>query len=168
MYSVLLGAGAGSFLQAGYAISQALVEPSDIANVVGFMSVGKSVFPNVTHVLTHFEAQSLGIVVSLGIAGAIFQNRAITKIQLILPFVDDGTLRSAVTGTSSNFLAGLSPSLQDPVFAAIINALDDVYALVIAGGALTVVLALLLPVSLTTYLVCSFAADLVGTEVQII
>lgn len=40
-YSTLLGVGTGSFLQAGFSIAQALVAPEEIANAVGFMSVGK-------------------------------------------------------------------------------------------------------------------------------
>lgn len=45
-YSVLLGVGTGSFLQAGFSIGQALVSPSEIPNAVGFMSVGKTTANN--------------------------------------------------------------------------------------------------------------------------
>ena len=41
-FTVLMGAGAGSFLQAGYGVTQALVSPEEIADAVGFMSLGKS------------------------------------------------------------------------------------------------------------------------------
>lgn len=37
-----MGAGAGSFLQAGYGVSQALVSPEEVTDAVGFMSFGET------------------------------------------------------------------------------------------------------------------------------
>ena len=40
-YTVLVGAGSGCYLVAGFAIVQSLVPVTDIANAVGAMSIGK-------------------------------------------------------------------------------------------------------------------------------
>ena len=39
-YTVLIGAGVGSFLQAGFGVTQALVKPEEVTDAVGFMSFG--------------------------------------------------------------------------------------------------------------------------------
>ncbi|KAL9018349.1 MAG: hypothetical protein Q9185_004318 [Variospora sp. 1 TL-2023] len=114
-YSVLMGIGAGSFLQASFSVSQALVGPEDIPDAVGLISVG----------------QSVGIVISLAIAGAIYQNTGFGAVQPLLPSLSPSNVRSKVID-------------------AIIATMGRVYLLAIAGGALTFVLGLCLPVS-TTY-----------------
>ena len=39
-YTVLIGAGVGSFLQAGFNVVQALLTPEEVTDAVGFMSFG--------------------------------------------------------------------------------------------------------------------------------
>ena len=39
-YTALVGIGVGSYLQAGYPTSQCLVSPAELADVIGFMSIG--------------------------------------------------------------------------------------------------------------------------------
>jgi len=41
-YTSLIGAGVGSYVTAGIAVTQALVPASDLNNAVGFMAIGKS------------------------------------------------------------------------------------------------------------------------------
>lgn len=40
-YTVLVGAGTGSYIVAGFAVTQALVAVEDIPNSVGFQAIGK-------------------------------------------------------------------------------------------------------------------------------
>ena len=40
-YIFILGVGVGSYVQAGFAITECLVSPTELAHIVGFMSVGK-------------------------------------------------------------------------------------------------------------------------------
>ena len=87
----------------------------------------------------------MGIVISLTIAGAIFQNRAVIYVVRILPGVDISSLRTAITGTNSAYLASLSHAERGRVVDGIVKALDDVYIVVIIAGALVVSLALFLP-----------------------
>ena len=107
----------GSFLQAGYGVTQALLKPEEITDAVGFMSFGihlsiafqvpslsfssyLEVCGNVNSTGEHL-GQSMGIVISLAIAGTIFQNRAVSNVVSILPSVDTSSLHSAITGTDS-------------------------------------------------------------------
>ncbi|KAF6218596.1 hypothetical protein HO133_005947 [Letharia lupina] len=125
-YTVLIGAGAGSFLQAGFSVTQALLEPEEITDASRL-------------------GQSIGIVISLAIAGAIFQNRAVSNVVSILPGVDISGLRSAITGTDSAYFASLSPAERGSVTEGIVKALGDVYVVVIVAGATVILLAVFLP-----------------------
>ena len=130
-FTVLIGAGAGSFLQAGYGITQAILSPEEVTDCVGFMSI----------------AQSLGIVVSLAIAGAIFENQAVDHVARTLPSYPRDQLRSAITGTYSSFLSSLnSPQTEKEVIHGIVEALSSVYIVVMVAGAVVTIIAILLPV----------------------
>ncbi len=87
----------------------------------------------------------MGIVVSLAIAGSIFQNRAIANVVRVLPDVDTTLLRSAITGTDSAYFARLGSTERIQVVEGIVKALSDVYIVVIVAGAVVFVLAIFLP-----------------------
>ena len=87
----------------------------------------------------------MGIVISLAIAGAIFQNRAVSNVVSILPGVDVSSLRSAITGTDSTYFASLSREERVSVVREIVKALSDVYIIVIVAGATVFLLAVFLP-----------------------
>ena len=91
------------------------------------------------------QGQSIGIVVSLAIAGTIFQNRAIQNTKLTLPGIDTSRLRSAITGTDSMYFASLGLQDRQEVIKGIVEALRDVYIAVIVAGAVVVLLAVFLP-----------------------
>lgn len=130
-YSVLMGIGTGSFLQASYGVSQALVDPEDIPNAIGFISVG----------------QSVGAVLFLSVAGTIFNNEAIKAVTPILVGVSETEVEGAIAGTSSSIFETLDEATRARVVQAIIQSLDKVYGIIIAGGALVFILAFFLPVS---------------------
>ncbi|KAL8857756.1 MAG: hypothetical protein Q9178_005656 [Gyalolechia marmorata] len=128
-YSVLIGMGTGSFIQASYGVSQALVPPEDIPNAVGFMSIG----------------QSVGTVLFLSIAGTIFSNEAIKAVTPILVGVSEADVEGAIAGTSSSVFATLDEATRSRVIEAIIQSMDKVYGIIIAGGALVFILSFFLP-----------------------
>lgn len=43
-YTILVGAGAGCYLAAGFAVMQALVPVEDVSNAVGFQAIGACFF----------------------------------------------------------------------------------------------------------------------------
>jgi MFS family permease len=129
-FTVLMATGAGLIGQASYAIAQAKVAPRDLAAVVSFMNV----------------AQIGSIVLALTIAGAVFQNVAIHKLGEALAgqgySIEE--IKSAVAGTQSRIFIEGSPEVKMLALKALIQAMDKVFALVIAGGALTMVCGMLM------------------------
>ena len=125
-----MGVGAGTYLASSFAVVQALVPVHDLSNAVGFMSVG----------------QDLGIVVFLAIAGTMYQNIAIKNIMKSIPGTSTDEVFNIIAGTSNPVFTALPPNVQTEVVAQIIKAMSSVWALLIAGMALSFVLSLFLEV----------------------
>ncbi|KAL8993244.1 MAG: hypothetical protein Q9169_006495 [Polycauliona sp. 2 TL-2023] len=107
-YGALIGIGTGSFLQASYGVSQALIAPEDIPNAIGFISIG----------------QHLGVVFFLSAAGTIFNNEAIKAVTPILVGVSGTKVEGAIAGTSSLTFATLDEVTRARVIEAIVQSLD--------------------------------------------
>ncbi|KAL8639970.1 MAG: hypothetical protein Q9228_003056 [Teloschistes exilis] len=123
-YSVLIGAGAGSFLQTGYAISQSMVDVSEIPNAVGFMSVG----------------QDVGIVILLSVAGSIYSNKAALGLTAALPGFSKAEIETIVAGTATPTYRSLSAADKITVIDVIVSSINDVFGVVIAAGAICLIL----------------------------
>ena len=134
-YSVLIGAGAGAFLQTGYAISQAMVDVSEIPNAVGFMSVG----------------QDVGIVILLSVAGSIYQNKAALGLTAALPSFSKAEIETIVAGTATPTYRSLSAADKTTVIGVIVSSINDVFGVVIAAGAICLVLSVFFGVSLSFF-----------------
>ncbi|KAL8896730.1 MAG: hypothetical protein Q9192_002931 [Flavoplaca navasiana] len=109
-YSVLIGIGTGSFLQASYGVSQALVPPEETPSAIGFISIG----------------QSLGVVLFLSVAGTIFSNEAIKAVTPILVGVSETEVEGSIAGTSSGIFETLDEVTRARVVKAIIQSLDKI------------------------------------------
>jgi len=124
-YSVLIAAGAGLSAQLGYAVAQAKVPPQKISYAISFMNV----------------AQIGSIVLALAIAGAVYQNVGIQKLSSALAgqgfSIDD--IKNAVSGTQSAIFQQGSPEVKAAALQALIQAMNKVFALIIAAGALSIV-----------------------------
>ena len=120
------GLGTGAFVNAPFAIAQWLVPPEEIALAVGFITC----------------AQVAGVTISLGMANAIFLNLAENAITDLLPGVAKADVQAAITGVGGAFLKTLDPEMQRRVLNAIVVAIQRVFVLGIAAGAVAVVLAL--------------------------
>ncbi|EFQ99576.1 MFS drug efflux transporter [Nannizzia gypsea CBS 118893] len=123
-YTALMALGVGAFNQAGYSVVQAKVQPNEIPWALGYMMV----------------SQLGGIVLALGIAGAIFVNKATTGLLSLLPDADPEVVKNAIAGTSSSFFKSLSDYDQARALGVIVSAIDQVYILLIVAGAMGVVL----------------------------
>lgn len=131
-YTVLLGIGAGSYLQAGYAIVQMLVTPEEVGNAVGFMSV----------------SQDLGIVIILALAGTIYQNLALKRVTPLLAGLPASDVSQVIAGTSNAVFKSLDPSLRGKVVDEITKSMSAVWAMLTGVGALCFILSLFLRVGL--------------------
>ena len=125
-YSVLIGIGAGGFIQASYSVAQGKVEPRYIPLAIGFITM----------------AQIGGATIGLVIANSVFLNRATHTISTILPNLPRGQIQGAVSGAGSDIIRNLDPDTKRKVIEAIVSAIDKTYILGITAGALAAVLAL--------------------------
>lgn len=124
-YSILCAIGAGSALQAAYSVATAKVEPMHVPAVIGFINM----------------AQLGGTTIALTIAGQIFQSFSFKNVKSALQGLDfsDEEVHAAIAGVQSNLLANVPPEVRVHVLEGIVKAVDKVYLLVVAGGALTLV-----------------------------
>jgi MFS family permease len=127
-YTVMIGAGVGMFGQAGYSVTQAVVDVANIAPAIGFITL----------------AQFVGITFSLALANAILLNESQSEIQRILPDIPLSEIQGAILGARSGLVQNLDPDVQRRVLGAIVSAIDKTYILVMVGGALVVTLSLVM------------------------
>ncbi|KAK1765886.1 major facilitator superfamily domain-containing protein [Phialemonium atrogriseum] len=125
-YTILIGAGAGCYIVAGFSIVQSLVLVTDIANAVGAMTI----------------AQDLGMVLFLAISGSIFQNTAVQKIGSALPNASPAEIMQLMTGTSSAVYMDLFESDKRVVIPQITDAMSNVWFMFLVAAALSFVCSL--------------------------
>ncbi|KAI9682290.1 MAG: hypothetical protein M1817_000344 [Caeruleum heppii] len=123
-YLVILGLGSGAFCQTSFSVAQAKVKPEEIPLAVGFITC----------------AQIGGATISLAIANSVFLNQSATKITQILPDLPASTVREAIAGAGSAFFRSLAPDIRAEVLKAIVEAISQVYILVITEASLAIIL----------------------------
>lgn len=126
-FEILVGIGTGCFIQAGYAVIQAVTPPEDMAYAISFMML----------------AQLSGIALGLAISGAVFVNDAIANLTAVLPGVSREQLQMAISGTSGDYLSSLSEELRSAATNAIVEALRKVFIPVYVAAAFSLVLSVL-------------------------
>lgn len=127
-YTIILGMGNGLFAQASFSVAQAIVDPSMIASVVGFIAL----------------AQISGITIALAVANSVFLNKSMVGVRHILPDVPTSVIQQTIAGARSDFFQNLTPDIRQQVLKVIVNAQSQTYIMVIAAGALVTVLSLLM------------------------
>lgn len=125
-YSVITAFGAGVFSQASFPVSQAKVKPELTPLAVAFIGC----------------SQIAGITLALSISNAIFINEATDRISAVLQGVSRDTVQQAISGVDSHFFATLGGVEGLEVLEAIVTSIRRVYIMVIAAGALAVILSL--------------------------
>ncbi|KAF5665737.1 ABC transporter [Fusarium circinatum] len=126
-YNILVGAGAGCYIVAGFAIIQSLVPTHEIANAVGAMTICKS--------------QDLGMVLFLAISGSLFHSVAVDKVGNALPTASDTDIGNLIAGTSSAAFKALSEDEKAIVIPEIASAMKSIWAFFMAAAALSFVCA---------------------------
>ncbi|KAG0633768.1 major facilitator superfamily domain-containing protein [Tuber brumale] len=122
-YTILIGIGSGSYIQASFSVAQAKVKPAQLASAVGYISL----------------AQTGGIVIALAICGSVFLNESVKGITPFLEGVPAAAIKSAVAGSGSELFRSLEGETRQNVLHAIIKAMDKNYILLIVAGAMTVI-----------------------------
>ncbi|CVK91301.1 probable DHA14-like major facilitator; ABC transporter [Fusarium mangiferae] len=124
-YNILVGAGAGCYIVAGFAIMQSLVPTNEIANAVGAMTI----------------SQDLGMVLFLAISGSLFHNVAVDKVGNALPTASEAEIGNLIAGTSSAVFKALSEDEKAVVIPEIASAMKSIWAFFMAAAALSFVCA---------------------------
>ncbi|KAJ0313194.1 hypothetical protein COL516b_000123 [Colletotrichum fioriniae] len=127
--SAMLGAGVGTFTQAGFSIAQASVTAPKAAVASSLIAL----------------AQTSGINIALAVSNAVFLNRAEKRLTAILPdTVTEDQIQAAIAGVGTDFVTTLPPRMQQEVLEVIVEALNLPYILVITAGALVLVCSVLM------------------------
>ncbi|KAI4655974.1 Efflux pump dep3 [Alternaria ventricosa] len=121
-YSILVGAGTGCYIVAGFAIVQSLVPVHEIANAVGAMTI----------------SQDLGMVLFLAISGSLFHNVAVDKVGKALPEASPTEIGYLIAGLSSKAFQALSDEEKALVIPEIASAMTSIWAFFLAAAALSV------------------------------
>ncbi|OOQ89032.1 MFS transporter [Penicillium brasilianum] len=121
-YTSFIGIGAGMFIQAGFSVAQAKVSTSRETDATSFMSWG----------------QNMGIMISLAISGAVFQNNCIDKLKHVLPNLSRNELKAVISGNDSEIFRRLDDDTRTRVLQAIVWAMSRTYFLVVTAGAMAI------------------------------
>ncbi|GJD04906.1 major facilitator superfamily transporter [Colletotrichum higginsianum] len=125
-YNILVGAGTGCYIVAGFAIVQSLVPGYDVANAVGAMTI----------------SQDLGMVLFLAISGSLFHNIAVDKVGKALPDVSHTEIGNLIAGSTSSAFQALTDAEKALVIPEIASAMTSIWAFFLAAAALSVVCSL--------------------------
>jgi hypothetical protein len=128
--SIITAVGAGATVQAPHPVAQAKVTAK----------YNKALVPSAVAFIVC--AQITGLVLSLSITNSIFINEATNKISNILPGISRSQVQQAISGADGAFFATLNSDQRTRVLSAIIGSLDKAYILIIAAGALMVILSI--------------------------
>ncbi|EFR04322.1 hypothetical protein MGYG_07329 [Nannizzia gypsea CBS 118893] len=127
-YTILVGAGTGCYVVAGFAIVQSLVSPGDIPNAVGAMAI----------------SQDLGMVVFLSLAGSTYQNLSLKEVARALPSASKSELTDLIAGTSSRSFKALSQADKDTVIPHITGPMRNVWLFFLVAAILSFLLSTML------------------------
>jgi hypothetical protein len=127
-YSILVGFGVGLFAQASFSVAQAINEPAMAPLAIGFITC----------------AQVSGVTIALAIANSIFLNGSQDKLAELLPGASREEIQNAISGSGSHLFETLPRDLQARVLSAIVDSQSETYYLVVAAGALVLILSLLM------------------------
>ncbi|KAJ5986628.1 DNA repair protein RAD50 [Penicillium sp. IBT 35674x] len=103
-YTFLIGVGVGCFQSAGVAVASAIAAPTEVNNAVSLMTI-----------VLGGKAQISGVLASLCVDGAIFQNLVIKKISSVLPGYSTSEISEITTGTSGSVFQSLSSDQKSAV-----------------------------------------------------
>lgn len=156
-FEVLVGIGTGCFIQAGYAVIQAVVPPAEMAYAISFMMLGASLSLTfsqpwlvVRMLIATFaiKGQLVGITWGLAISGAIFVNDAVSGLTQVLPDASRADLQRALLGASGAYFRSLPPHARTQATDTIVLSLQKVFIPVYVGAAVSLVCSVLFTVSL--------------------
>ncbi|KAI9900340.1 hypothetical protein N3K66_004602 [Trichothecium roseum] len=125
-FMILIGAGSGCYVVAGFPIAQSRVPAREVSDAVGAVAI----------------AQTLGMVLFLAIGGSVFQNIAVENITAALPHLSEFTARNLMAGTSSYAYKALSVADKEIVVDKVTAAMSNIWLFFTVAGGMSFLLAL--------------------------
>ena len=123
--SVIIAAGAGSFIQASFAVAQAKVAPAEIPMAVAVIGC----------------AQITGATLCFAVAYSAFLNVTTAKIARIVPAAAPGVIQQAIVGVGAQLFGELTADQKREVLQAILEGIRNVWVQTAASGGVCLVLA---------------------------
>ncbi|PLN86962.1 MFS drug efflux transporter [Aspergillus taichungensis] len=123
-YSILIGFGAGAYLQLPFAVAQMLVEPKFVTAAVGFMAFAQLSAPSVT----------------MAIANAIFLNKSTLQIARVLPTWPRADIQRVISGLGGADLKSLDADTRQRVIHIIVRNISRAYILCFVGAAVAIII----------------------------
>ncbi|RYP27089.1 hypothetical protein DL768_011336 [Monosporascus sp. mg162] len=123
-YTAILGTGAGVYFNVPFSAAQACTDPDLIPVAVGFISFAQLASP----------------AMSIAIANAVFLSQSTQNIASLLPGADETLVHGIISGVEKSYVDSLDPPTRDALIGIIVGAMRNAYVLVIAAGALTLIL----------------------------
>lgn len=123
-YEILLGLGSGAATQLTFAVASIKVAPGDVGRSTGWEAF----------------AQLGGPTVTLGMAQAVFVNRAQSAVAALLPGLSAAEVSGIISNPDSPLLRGQKPEVQLQVVDAVVRAMSNAYIICLVAGCLVLLL----------------------------
>lgn len=129
-YEVLAAAGIGLSFQIAYSVAVVVVKPEEIMGSIGLINT----------------AQIGSTAIALSIASMIFQNVGYINLRDALAGrgFSEGEIRGALAGAASSILEGGDQEILGLAINSIVETMSNIWVLIIAAGALSVVVGALM------------------------
>jgi hypothetical protein len=120
--------GGGLIVQLPFTVGQVKADPKDVRSVNTLLTT----------------AQMFGLAVSLGVATTLFVNIAVPATTLLLPGSTKDVVYASIEGIRSESFSTLPNSFREEILKVVAMSLAKVFYLLVAGGGLGLVTALML------------------------
>ena len=127
-YSILIGTGAGCFVQLPFSVVQSLVPPQSIPKAIGFVTFAQLGAPSIM----------------LSIINAVFLNEASRNIASAVTSIPRNAIISILSGVGSGTFTHLDLGSQQQILGYIVQGLNKGYIVAMTSGGLAVILSLFL------------------------
>jgi MFS family permease len=127
-YTILLGAGAGAFVQLSFTVIQQKVEKNKTPVAVGFLTF----------------AQLVGPAVALCISNAVFLNEAVAGVQDKIPKMPRERILTMISSASTDLITGMSADQRGETIRVIVKAISKPYVLSMTAGIMTLIMSVLM------------------------
>ncbi|MCJ1350604.1 MAG: hypothetical protein MMC33_000585 [Icmadophila ericetorum] len=127
-FEILMGLGAGAYIQASFPVMIAMVDPENTAFASSWIMF----------------AQLCGDNITLAIASAVFTSRSFTSVSALLPNYPATDIQTAVAGFSGSFFQHLPIDVRGKVLDIVVSSLDTVFILFSVSNGLCLILSFFL------------------------